>query len=149
MRWLRNFVAAVLAMLLGCGCAAAQELVTAAAVWQPPTGFMVRFHHRCDGRSGAAFTACFAAAMARAGASPQALAFTRRLDNDAYLDALDDSGGPVAVAHVFFPFAANENSGWLLVNGVPPLINVDDWRNLDLRLMRSSPAYLAIYREYR
>ncbi|MGH7047280.1 MAG: hypothetical protein ACREE2_12935 [Stellaceae bacterium] len=149
MGWVRNSVAAALATLIGSGAAAAQQRVTAAAVWQPPSGFMTRFHHRCEGRSGTAFEACFVAAMAKAGASPQALAFARRLDNDAYLEALDDNGSPVAVAHVFFPFAANENSGWLLVNGAPPLINVDDWRNLDLRLMRSSPAYLGIYHDYR
>ncbi|MGH7116031.1 MAG: hypothetical protein ACREE9_16265 [Stellaceae bacterium] len=123
--------------------------VTAAAVWRPPDGFNGRFHKRCDGRRGTAFDACFAASMAKAGASPEALAFTRRLDNDAYLQALEDTGGPIAVAHVFFPFAANENNAWFLVNGSPALINVDNWRNLDLSRMRSSAAYLQIYHNHR
>jgi hypothetical protein len=127
----------------------AQQTVTAAAVWQPPAGFNARFHKECDGRSGMTFTACFAAEMAKAGASSAALAFTRRLDNDAYLQALDEPGGPIAVAHVFFPFAANENSAWFLVNGSPPLINVDNFRNLDFPRMRSTAAYLAIYHDYR
>ncbi len=86
--------------------------------------------------------------MAQAGASPAALAFTRRLDNEAYLEALDETAGPVAVAHVFYPFRANENQAWLLVNGAPPLIDVDDRRDLDLAALRSSPAYAAIRRRY-
>jgi hypothetical protein len=131
------------------GGSAGAQTVTAAAVWQPPPGLNARFHKKCDGRVGAAFTACFTAAMAKAGASPAALAFTRRLDNDAYLQALDGSGGPVAVAHVFFPFAANENSGWFLVNGTPSLINVDNFRNLNFPRLRSTVAYLAIYHDYR
>lgn len=131
------------------GGSATGQTVTAAAVWHPPAGFNARFHKTCEGRSGTAFDACFAASMAKAGASPEALAFTRRLDNDAYLQALAETGGPVAVGHVFFPFAANENSAWFLVNGLPPLINVDNFRNLDLSRMRSSAAYLAIYHNYR
>jgi len=110
---------------------------------------MARFHARCDGRSGAGFDACFAAAMAKAGASKAALDFTRRLGNEAYLQALDDSGGPVAVAHVFYPFRANENDAWLLVNGGPALIDVDDRRNLTLAAMRSSAAYHEIHHRYR
>ena len=135
--------------MTGFASSAAAQTVTAAAVWQPPSGFMTEFHKRCDGRAGTAFDACFAQSMAKAGASPEALAFTRRLDNDAYLQALENTGGPVAVAHVFFPFAANENRAWFLVNGSPALINVDNWRNLDLSRMRSSMAYLQIYHNYR
>ena len=59
--------------------------------------------------AGAAFDACFAAAMAQAGASAAALDLTRRLDNEANVQALDEYGGPVAVARVFYPFRANEN----------------------------------------
>ena len=146
-----RLAAALLGALLAAGtavCAQAADRVTAAAVWRPANGFMRRFHQQCDGRSGKEFDACFAAAMAQAGASPAALAFTRRLDNEAYLEALDETPGPVAVAHVFYPFRANENDAWLLVNGAPPLIDVDDRRHLDLAALRSSPAYAAICRHY-
>jgi hypothetical protein len=146
-----RLAAALLGALLAGGvsvCAQAAERVTAAAVWRPAHGFMQRFHRQCDGRTGSQFEACFAAAMAQAGASPAALAFTRRLDNEAYLEALDQTAGPVAVAHVFYPFRANENDAWLLVNGVPPLIDVDDRRYLDLAAMRSSPAYAGIRRSH-
>ena len=141
--------AGALLMLAVAGSAIAQQVVTAAAVWQPGPGFLRRFHARCDGRTGSAFDACFAAAMAAAGASKAALDFTRRLGNEAYLQAFDPTGGPVAVAHVVYLFRANENDAWLLVNGVPPLIDVDDRRNLPFVQMRSSLAYRAIYHRYR
>lgn len=147
--WFAGLVLVSLAAGVLAAPAEKAETVTEVAVWRPPAGFMAGFHQRCAGREGAAFTACFAASMAEAGASKDALAFTRRLDNDGYLQALDATNGPVAVAHVFFPFAANENNAWFLVNGAPPLINVDNWRNLDLTRMRSSPTYLSIYHNYR
>jgi len=136
------------AVVAGVGFAASGESVTAAAVWNPDAGFMQRFHQQCDGRSGAAFDACFAAAMASAGAPPAALEFTRRLDNAAYLQALREYGGPVALAHVFYPFRANENNAWFLVNGVPALIDVDDRRYLALAAMRDSIAYRELHRRY-
>lgn len=129
-------------------CTEAADRVTAAAVWRPTVGSMRRFHRQCDRRTGGEFDTCFAAAMARAGASPAALGFTRRLGNEAYLQALDETSGPVAVAHVFYPFRANENDAWLLVNGAPPLIDVDDRHYLDLAALRASPAYAAIRRQY-
>src|SRR5579883_2166513 len=122
--------------------------VTPAAVWRPAAGFMERFHRRCDGRQGAAFDACFAAEMAAAGASPAALDFTRRLDNEGFLAALDPTGGRVSVAHVVYPFRANQNEAWLLVNGSPPLIDVDDFDRLDLTQLDASPVYRTIRRRY-
>jgi hypothetical protein len=124
------------------------ETVTEAAIWNPDTDFLGRFHAQCDTRGGDAFDACFAAAMAKAGAPKAALEFTRRLDNQAYLQALVATGGPVEIAHVVYPFRANENNAWLLVNGRPPLIDVDDRRLLSLPRMRSSPAYAQIRRTY-
>jgi hypothetical protein len=136
------------AVIAGVGFAAQSQPVTAEAIWRPDAGFMQRFHKQCDGRSGAAFDSCFAATMAKAGASPAALDLTRRLDNEAYLRALDEYGGPVAFAHVFYPFRANENDAWFLVNGTPPLIDVDDRRYLALAAMRSSAAYGEIRQRY-
>lgn len=135
-------------VVAGVGFAASGESVTAAAVWNPDAGFMQRLHQQCDGRSGVAFDVCFAAAMASAGAPPAALEFTRRLDNQAYLQALDECGGPVALAHVFYPFRANENNAWFLVNGIPALIDVDDRRYLALAAMRDSVAYSELHRRY-
>jgi len=148
-RRLAKLALVLLAVAVADHAAVAADKITAAAVWHPGPGFMARFHARCDGRSGAGFDACFAAAMAKAGASRAALDFTRQLDNEAYLQALGDSSGAIAVAHVFYPFRANENDAWFLVNGTPALIDVDHRRYLALAAMRSSVAYGEIYRRYR
>jgi hypothetical protein len=86
--------------------------------------------------------------MAAAGAPRAALDFTRRLDNEGYLQALAPTGGPVAVAHVSYPFRANENDAWLLVNGLPSLIDADDRRYLSLDRLDASPAFAAIRAHY-
>jgi hypothetical protein len=138
----------LLTVLAVAAAASAADRVTAAAVWRPATGFISRLHARCDRLGGAPFDACFVAAMAAAGAAPGAIAFARRLDGEAYLQALAETGGPVAVAHVFYPFRANENDAWLLVNGRPALIDVDDTRRLDLAAMRRGAAYRAIAQRY-
>ncbi len=126
----------------------AAATVTSAAIWHPPPGFFADFHARCDGRSGVAFADWFAAAMAAAGASRAALDFTLGLGNEGYLQALDPTGGPIAVAHAYYPFRANENSAWLLVNGEPAVIDVDDQHFLALSVLRAAPAYRAILRRY-
>jgi hypothetical protein len=140
----------LLAVLLGAPvlCATAAERVPTTAIWLPPAGFMTRFHTACAGLGGNAFDACFVASMQQAGAAPAAVAFARRLDGEAYLQALAETGGPVAVAHVFYPFRANENDAWLLVNGRPDLIDVDDRRRLPLAVMRAAPAYRALARHF-
>jgi hypothetical protein len=140
-------LAAVLYAAVICG-AVSGEMVTSAAVWHPGAGFLGQFHRQCSSQRGAAFDACFARAMAAAGASPAALGFARRLDNQGYLAALDPTGAAVAIAHVIFPFRANENDAWLLVNGDPPLINVDDRQHLDLARLYATPAYEGIRRNH-
>lgn len=145
---LRPAAAAVLIIVAATHAVAAQTAVTAAAMWRPEAGFMARFHAQCEGRRGAAFTGCFAAAMKEAGASPAALAFTRRLGNEAFLEALDPTAGPIAIAHLFYPFRANENEAWLLLNGTPAMIDVDQRRYLLLAEMRLSTGYAAIRRRY-
>jgi hypothetical protein len=95
------------------------------AVFTPASTFVDDLHQSCVAQSGDALGECFLAQMKRAGASPAALAFTRRTGNLAYLSALREAGN-VDVGLAVYPFRANENEVWLLVNGKPPLIDVED-----------------------
>jgi hypothetical protein len=91
----------------------------------------------------------FAAAMAEAGVARAAVEFARRFEGIAYLDALDsDVAGPVALAHVFFPYSANENSAWFLVNRTPELIDVDDRRYLAVDAVERIREYRALLRRH-
>lgn len=121
--------------------------ITRAAVWRAPANFTTLVHERCGGQPQPAFGQCFLSAMAAAGALPAAIAFTRRMGDEVYLAALADTR-PVAAALVFSPFRANENYFWLLVNGTPSSINVDDQQLLALNAMRAAPAYRQIARRY-
>ncbi|MBV8120575.1 MAG: hypothetical protein JO081_11645, partial [Alphaproteobacteria bacterium] len=99
----RLTLSAALACMVAVPQPVAHAAVTAAAIFRPDAGFLARFHRQCDGRTGAAFDACFAAAMAKASASREALEFTRRLGNQAYLQAFDPAGGPIAIAQMVYP----------------------------------------------
>jgi hypothetical protein len=63
--------------------------------------------------------------MKEAGAPEPALAFTRRTENQGYLQEFRDTG-IVDVAYAEYPYRANENRVCFLVNGEPPMIDVDD-----------------------
>src|SRR5579863_112684 len=128
--------------------AAAAERVGRAAVWHPLSGFIADFHKLCSGFRGEASAACFVRAMAQAGAPPAALAFARRRKGEAYLEGLDEAEGAVALAHVVYPFRANENSAWVFVNGSPDWIDVDDFARLPQQALKANAAYRAIRARY-
>jgi hypothetical protein len=95
------------------------------AVWSPPAGFLEATHKACDTLSGDAFGECFVRRMRESGASEAALVFAGRTGNRGYLRRFRDEG-LMGVAWAAFPFRANENFACFLVNGLPPLIDVDD-----------------------
>ncbi|HYX21303.1 MAG TPA: hypothetical protein VFA98_10710 [Thermoanaerobaculia bacterium] len=121
--------------------------VASDARWTPPADFVAAMHRACDGSSGD-FGACFVRAMEKAGAPAAALAFARRTGDQGYLEEFRATGGLVDVAVARYPFRANENSVCFLVNGAPPLIDVDDPRYLDRDALRGDPGYAAILRAH-
>jgi hypothetical protein len=114
--------------------------VPAGAVWQPHPGELDRIRERCSSPKVLDFSECFASSMAPAGASADAVAFTRHTGNMAYLRGFREEGR-VDVAYVFYPFRANENYGWFLVNGDPPFVDVDDQSSLAFDQLETDPVY--------
>ena len=117
------------------------------AVWTPPDGFLAAMHKACDKRSGDAFGACFVARMEKAGASPAAVAFAHRTGNLGYLRQFR-STGIVAIACATYPFRANENGVCFLVNGEPPMLDVDDPKWIDTAVLMQNRDYAAIAKAY-
>ena len=117
------------------------------AVWAPPADFLSDFHSRCDALRGGAFNDCFLEEMAKAGAPPPALAFSRRTGGMGYLRAFRDTG-KVDVAYATYPFRANENQICLLVNGQPPWIDVDDTTLLNRKGLADDRNGRAIVQKY-
>jgi predicted secreted protein len=68
---------------------------------------------------------CFAEEMKKAGASPAAVEFSRQLGEPGFVRDFR-AAGPVDIAYVLYPYRANENQSWVIVNGTPPAIDVDN-----------------------
>ncbi len=88
---------------------------------------------------------CLINQMEKAGASHDAIAFTRELYKQSggefgILTGFQDEG-PVAFAWVTYPLRANTNYGLLLVNGQPRMVNVEDLKLLDKNSMQASAQF--------
>jgi len=97
--------------------------VGASSVWQLPEQFMTTAHTACDKSAPANLAECVINRMAKAGASADAVSFTRELYKQSGGDVGIMTGfqavGPVDFAWITYPLRANTNYGLLLVNGKP------------------------------
>ena len=108
--------------------------VTAATVWKPDAAALKAIEQRCEGGNPSSYVSCLVKEMRAHGASPEAVAFAQQLAANGGRGpgfAVDfTEGGRVAVAHILFPARLPPGDrpaqGWLLVNGSPGLIDVDD-----------------------
>jgi hypothetical protein len=117
-----------------------------AAVWNPPADFLQTMHTACD-RNPARLAACFQERMRAGGASPEALAFTERAGGLEYLRAFGEAGR-VDIAWAVDPFRANTNDLVYLVNGDPPMVDVDDPKYLGPPVLQRHPGYAALLRAH-
>ena len=144
----RIYLGLVFFVALGSVVPAAAGKIGPDAVWQPDPAVLATVRAQCHQFGGKELGQCFAAAMSKAGASPAAVAFAHLFDGIAYLEKLEKADGPVVLAHVFFPYRANENSAWFLVNGEPELMDVDDHRYIALDQLQQAPSYRALHRRF-
>lgn len=115
--------------------------IGASAVWQLPAQFMRTAHAACDASS-TDYAECMIGQMASAGAPADAVQFSRDLYKESdgqfgIMTGFQDEGS-VAFAWVTYPLRANTNSGFLLVNGRPRMIDVEDLKALDVKTMKHS-----------
>ncbi len=119
--------------------------VGASAVWQLPEQFMAGAHTACDKSPPSGFAECVINQMAKAGASYNAVGFTRELYKQSGSDVGIMTGfqavGPVDFAWITYPLRANTNYGLLFINGQPPFVNVEDLKLLDRKTMEQSPQF--------
>jgi predicted secreted protein len=117
------------------------------ARWSPEAKVMEKIHADCAPLAGTAFEACFIDGMQKSGASSEAVVFTKSIGNMGYLQAFRKLG-PVDIALVVYPFRANENQCFLLINGSPPQIDVDDLSLLSPEGLKKDPWYHRLKRKY-
>jgi len=113
--------------------------VSPEAVWLGAEKKVKSVYQECGSNQWPELQECFVTFMQKHGASLQAVAFAKLMDNTGYLRAFRKAG-PVDIAYVEYPFRANTNEGYLLVNGDPPIVDVD---NLELlkEAQAKSPEY--------
>jgi len=107
--------------------------MTASVVWMPEAAALKAIELACGGSDPSKYARCFVDSMRADAASSEAVAFAQELAGSGrrpgYVTDFTE-GGRVAVAHVAFP-APNgpddrPNGAWLLVNGSPSIVDVDD-----------------------
>lgn len=87
--------------------------------------------------------------MKAAGASDEAMAFVKEFAANglAYVRAFRDTGR-VDIAYIEYLFRANDLDGVLLVNGAPPIADVDDYKFLSQEDLRKDDDYAALLQKY-
>ncbi len=93
------------------------------------------------------FGECFVERMRAAGAPAAALEFAKRTGNQGYATSFRDTGR-VDIVHAEYPFRANENALVFLVNGAPPMIDVDDLSRIDRKNLEANATYRALFDRY-
>jgi predicted secreted protein len=123
--------------------------ITEKAVWNPTSDVLSDIRRKCTEGDPAQHEACFLNAMKAAGASDEAMAFVKEFAANglAYVRAFRDTGR-VDIAYIEYLFRANDLDGVLLVNGTPPIIDVDDYKFLSQEDLRKNADYAALLQKY-
>lgn len=126
--------------------------IEGSAVWQLPAEFVTTAHAACERPSGPNYADCMIGQMTKAGAPEDAVRFTRELYKQSHGEFGVMTGfqneGPVAFAWVTYPLRANTNYGLLLLNGQPPIVNVEDLKLLDVKTMKRSSQFQDVKRQF-
>ncbi|MGH9642667.1 MAG: hypothetical protein ACRD3Q_09590, partial [Terriglobales bacterium] len=107
--------------------------------------FIAGAHAACDKSAQSGFAECFIVQMTKAGASADAVSFTRELYKQSQGEVGIMTGlqpvGPVDIAWITYPLRANTNYGLLFIDGKPAIVNVEELKLLDRGAMEQSPQF--------
>jgi len=123
--------------------------ITDKAVWNPSSSELSEIRRKCSEGDPAQHEACFIDSLKSAGASAEAMAFVKEFapsNGLAYIRGFRNTGR-VDIAYIEYLFRANDLDGVLLVNGTPPLIDVDDDKYLSRSILSKSTDYVSFLRE--
>jgi hypothetical protein len=123
--------------------------VTQEIVWNPSRQILAAIREKCGKGDPDHVDECFLSEMRSTGASPQSVEFakSRSTEGLAFIRAFRKVG-PVDVAFIEYPFRANELDGVLLVNGEPPIIDVDSPKFLSPDNFSADSTYATSAKKY-
>jgi predicted secreted protein len=157
MRSVAKFSCAAVLILLSLGVGFAGEekgadkmtrlTVTREMVWNTDRQTVQTAKQRCSEAGGRQLEECFADAMESLGAPSEAVSFTRSFGSGVFVRRFREAGR-VDVAYIMHPFRMNGVAGVLLVNGDPPIIDVDDIALLPREGMEQDKIYAGIKKLY-
>lgn len=128
-----------------------QEIrATAAAVWNPSADALAAIRKKCGEEGDPSHQEnCFLDEMKTAGASAEAVAFTKSVANIGvvYMRAFRKVDR-VDVAYIEYAFRSNELDGVFLVNGEPSPIDVDDEDLIPKIKLQGNASYAALAQQY-
>jgi hypothetical protein len=120
------------------------------AVWQPGSDFLANAHGACDKVTPTSkFGDCVISQMQKAGASADAVSFTRELykqSGEVGIMVGFNKVGPVDIAWVQYPLRST--NGLLLINGKPRIINAENLKLLDQKGLQQSLQYQTLQSQF-
>jgi hypothetical protein len=127
------------------------DQIGASAVWTPSDNDLAQIQKIC-GAQGAAYSGCFLEQMGNLGAPAEAVSFTQTFaDQHQGAIAVLEGFRPVDavdLGYAYFPGGADFRHRWLLLNGTPEIINVDDFSLLPQSDLERDPAYAVLRSRY-
>ncbi len=124
--------------------------LTAAAVWNPSADALAAIRKKCgEAADPTQQENCFRGEMKTAGASPEAIAFSKSVANIGliYMRAFREVER-LNIAYIEYAFRANELDGVFLVNGDPSPIDVDDEGLIPKAKLQGNGSYAALAQQY-
>ncbi len=128
------------------------EDISSAAVWNPSEQELKQAAQDCQGLSGDDYAVCFTDNMDELGASPEAVDFVQ--------EYADDNAGAIAILKSFhpvdqvdfgqvsFPLSKDKGQNWVLLNGLPEVINVSDPKLISQAELQQNADYAALKAAY-
>lgn len=121
------------------------------AVWNAAGEDINEINKTCKSTQPAEYNQCFIEQMGEY-ASSDAVAFSQllvaqKLPRVGYLAGMREAG-LVDLGYVVYPESAKSTQGWVLMNGIPALVNVDDLAMLPRSEMEKDPQFTALRRSH-
>jgi hypothetical protein len=121
------------------------------AIWNAGPEDLSAIGQACKTTDATRYRDCFIEQMGEY-ASSDAVAFTQMISSQksrrlGYLAGLKESG-LVDLGYVVYPENGSPHQGWVLMNGVPALINLDDFTMLPKSAMEKDAQYKALHQSH-
>ena len=121
------------------------------AVWNPDANDLSEIKQACGNQQTTHYSHCFIEQMGNF-ASSDAVAFSQLLATQktprlGYLSGLREAG-QVDLGYVTYPANTDFTQGWVLLNGIPAVINLDDLSMLPEAAMKKDPQFKALSKDH-